>query len=64
MAAHSSVLPGESHGQRSLARYSSPGRKESDTTAGLTLSYCMYQSDDSKLFTFQLIILLLLLFSC
>ena len=32
MAAHSSILAGESHGQRSLAGYSPWGRKESDTT--------------------------------
>ena len=31
MATHSSV-PGESHGQRSLAGYGPWGRKESDTT--------------------------------
>ena len=31
-------LPGESHGQRSLAGYGSWGRKESDTTERLTLS--------------------------
>ena len=31
-------LPGESHGQRSLAGYSLWGRKESDTTEWLTLS--------------------------
>ena len=30
-------LPGESHGQRSLAGYSPGGRKESDTTYRLTL---------------------------
>ena len=29
-------LPGESHGQRSLAGYSPWGRKESDTTERLT----------------------------
>ena len=29
-------LPGESHGQRSLVRYSPWSRKESDTTEGLT----------------------------
>ena len=29
---HSSILPGESHGQRSLVGYSPRGRKESDTT--------------------------------
>ena len=32
MAAHSSFLPGESHGQRSLVGYSSQGHKELDTT--------------------------------
>ena len=32
MAAHSSFLPGESHGQRSLVGYSPGDQKESDTT--------------------------------
>ena len=32
MEIHSSILPAESHGQRSLAGYSPQGRKESDTT--------------------------------
>ena len=32
MATHSSSLPGESHGQRSLVGYRPPGHKESDTT--------------------------------
>ena len=32
MATHSSILAGESDGQRSLASYSAQGRKESDTT--------------------------------
>ena len=32
MAIHSSILPGKSHGQRSLEGYSPWGRKESDTT--------------------------------
>ena len=31
MATHSSILPGESRGQRSLVGYSPQGRKESDT---------------------------------
>ena len=30
MATHSSILPGESHGQRSLVGYSPKSRKESD----------------------------------
>ena len=38
MATHSSVLPGEFHGQRSLSGYSPWGCKESDTTERLTLS--------------------------
>ena len=32
MAIHSSILPGKSHGQRSLEGYSPWGRKESDMT--------------------------------
>ena len=35
MAAHVSILAGESHGQRSLAGYSPQGRKESDMTEQL-----------------------------
>ena len=35
MATHSSILPGKSHGWRSLVGYSSWGRKESDTTERL-----------------------------
>ena len=35
MANNSSILPGKSHGQRSLAGYSPWGRKESDTTQQL-----------------------------
>ena len=31
MATHSSILAGESHGQRSLSGYSPRGRKELDT---------------------------------
>ena len=32
IATHSSFLPGDSHGQRSLAGYSPEGHKESDRT--------------------------------
>ena len=32
MATDSSILPGKSHGQRSLVGYNPQGRKESDTT--------------------------------
>ena len=38
MATHSSILPGEVHGQRSLAGYSSQGHREWDTTEQLTVS--------------------------
>ena len=37
MATHSSILAGESHGQRSWVGYSPWGRKESDMTECLTL---------------------------
>ena len=36
MAPHSSILPGEAHGRRSLVGYSPWGRKESDTTKYLS----------------------------
>ena len=39
MATHSSILPAELSGQRSLAGYSPWGCKESDTTERLTLHY-------------------------
>ena len=39
MAAHSSILPGESHGQRSLAGYSSLVCKELDVTE---MTSCMH----------------------
>ena len=35
---HSSILPAESHGQRSLAGYSSLGHRESDTNELLSLN--------------------------
>ena len=38
MATHSSILPGQFHGQRSLADYISWGHKELDTTERLSLS--------------------------
>ena len=34
MATHSSILAGESHGQRSLGGYSPWGHKDSDRTEG------------------------------
>ena len=37
MTTHSSILPGEFHGQRSLGGYSPWGQKESDITEWLTL---------------------------
>ena len=41
MAAHSSILPREFYGQRSLVDYSPWGHKESDVTEGLTRSWIM-----------------------
>ena len=38
MATHSSILAGESHGQRSLAGYSPWGYKESDMTEQLNIA--------------------------
>ena len=39
MATYSRFLPGKSHGQRSLAGYSSWGHKESDMTEQLSLTH-------------------------
>ena len=39
MTVHSSTLPGECHGQRSLAEHGPWGHKESDMTQQLTLSH-------------------------
>ena len=39
MATHSSILPGESHGQRSLVGYSPWGQKESDMTEQLSRAH-------------------------
>ena len=38
MATHSSILTGESHGQRGLVGYSPWGRQELDMTKALSLS--------------------------
>ena len=40
MAAHSSILPGKSHGQRSLVDYSPWGHEESDMTEATSYA-CM-----------------------
>ena len=47
MATHSSILPGESHGQRSLAAYSPRGLKESDTTES-DLAHNVGQAPDKE----------------
>ena len=39
MATHSSILPGEFYGQRSLADYSQWGHKELDTTERLSTAH-------------------------
>ena len=67
MASHSVFLPGESHGQRSLAGYSLWGCKESDTTEQLSLSFfhqmtcwkCKAICSWRLLFTFILFLILL-----
>ena len=40
MTTHSSILAWKSHGQRSLAGYSSWGCEESDTTERLNIAQC------------------------
>ena len=44
MATHSSFLPGESHGQRSLAGYSPWGCKESNMTEATKHAYSLGSS--------------------
>ena len=41
-------LPGESHGQRSLASYSPLGHKESDTTECLSTAYSIQPHGNHK----------------
>ena len=41
MATHSSILPGEFHGQRSLAGYSAWGHKWSETTERQALCFSL-----------------------
>ena len=51
MITHSSILPGEFHGQRRLAGYSPWGCKESDTTEWLPLQcYLPMGGSDSSVF--------------
>ena len=44
MATHSSILPGESHGPRSLAGYSPWGCKELDMTEQLSMQHSYFRS--------------------
>ena len=44
MAIHPVLLPGKSHGQRSLLGYSQRGRKESDTTERLHFTHCVQEA--------------------
>ena len=44
-------LPGESHGQRSLAGYGPRGCKESDTTEGLSTYTCKMHTHKGELNT-------------
>ena len=48
-------LPGEFHGQRSLAGYSLRGHKESDKTEGLTLSLFFRERLYQSLYTLSLL---------
>ena len=48
IATHSSILAGESHGQRSLAGYSPWSHKELDVTEGLTLSLSIRTEEQKK----------------
>ena len=48
MTTHSSILPGKSHGQRSLVGYSPWGRKELDTTEWLTATNNIHILSQSK----------------
>ena len=41
MATHSTILPGEPHGQRSLVGYGPSGPKESDTAEQLSMQALM-----------------------
>ena len=50
MATHSSILPGKSHGWRSLVGYSPWGRKESDTTERLHFPFPFCTSRGFTLF--------------
>ena len=49
MATHSSILPGKSHGQRSLVGYSPWGCKESDTTERIMVNGSLCYNDTTKL---------------
>ena len=48
IATHSSILAGESHGQRSLAGYSPWSHKELDDTEQLTLSLFFFHKQDTQ----------------
>ena len=48
MATHLVLLPGEFHGQRSLAGYSPWGHKKLDTAEELTLPLCYQYSTVAK----------------
>ena len=47
-------LPGEFHAQRILVDYSPGGRKESDTTGQLTLTYLFYIWTSIKSFAYHI----------
>ena len=55
MATHSSVLPGKSHGQRSLEGFSPWGHKESDTTEVTEHTQAVYTPDNLLLILHALV---------
>ena len=54
MATDCSILPGKSHGQRSLVGYSPQGRKESDTTEQLNSIIILGFKHLTKLFLHEI----------
>ena len=55
MATHSTPLPGDSHGQRSLTVYSPWGDKESDTTEHLSTQACTHVSFKQQSFFYVIV---------
>ena len=52
MATHPSILPGKSHGQRSMVSYSPWGHKELDTTEWLYFHFSLIAESEEELKNF------------